>query len=89
MSELSFDAMGFVSALLSTALLAVQNLYSKKALTQVGIHHLALLSVLSKFAWCLLVPFWFLLDGAQIDVSREVLHQRSVPLPLAHAIHCS
>ena len=72
LSELSFDAVGLISALFSTGLLAVQNIYSKKTLKHIDIHHLALLSVLSKLAWCLLVPFWFLLDGPQIDIQREV-----------------
>lgn len=72
LSELSFDAIGLISALFSTGLLAVQNIYSKKTLKHIDIHHLALLSVLSKLAWCLLVPFWFLLDGPQIDMQREV-----------------
>ncbi|UJR14580.1 hypothetical protein I4U23_001576 [Adineta vaga] len=71
MSELSFDTTGFISALFSTGLLAVQNVYSKKTLKHIDIHHLALLSILSKIAWCLLVPFWFLLDGPQIDVQGE------------------
>jgi len=73
-SELSFDAIGLISALLSTGLLAIQNVYSKKTLKYVDIHHLALLSVLSKFAWCLLVPFWFLVDGPHIDLRREVYY---------------
>jgi solute carrier family 35 protein E1 len=72
MSELSFDTIGLISALFSTCLLAVQNIYSKKTLKHLDIHHIALLSVLSKLSWCLLIPFWFLLDGPYIDFRREV-----------------
>jgi len=73
-SELSFDAIGLISALFSTCLLAVQNIYSKKTLKYIDIHHIALLSILSKIAWCLLIPFWFLIDGPQIDFKREVYY---------------
>ncbi|CAF3741080.1 unnamed protein product [Rotaria sordida] len=31
-----------------------------------------LLSVLSKLSWCLLIPFWFLLDGSHMDIRREL-----------------
>ncbi|CAF3001142.1 unnamed protein product [Rotaria socialis] len=71
-SEFSFDTIGFISALLSTWFHALQNVYSKKTLKQIDIHHLALLSVLSKISWCLLMPFWFLLDGPHIDFKREL-----------------
>ena len=72
MSELSFDMIGLISALFSTFLLAIQNIFSKKTLKFVDIHHLALLAILSKLSWCLLVPFWFLIDGPEIDFKEEV-----------------
>jgi solute carrier family 35 protein E1 len=72
MSEVSFDAIGLISALFSTILLAIQNIYSKKTLKHVDIHHIALLAILSKLAWCLLMPFWFLLDGPVINFREEV-----------------
>ena len=72
MSELSFDAIGFISALFSTFLLAIQNIFSKTTLKHVDIHHIALLSILSKLSWCMLIPFWFLLDGPHLDFQREV-----------------
>ena len=76
MSELSFDLIGLVSALFSTFLLAIQNIFSKKTLKYVDIHHLALLAILSKISWCLLLPFWFLLDGPQIhDEEVDRLNQ--------------
>ncbi|CAF1243837.1 unnamed protein product [Rotaria sordida] len=71
-SELSFNIIGLISALFSTCLLALQNIYSKKTLKYINIHHLALLSVLSKLSWCLLIPFWFLLDGSHMDIRREL-----------------
>ncbi|CAF1213238.1 unnamed protein product [Rotaria sordida] len=72
LSELSFDIIGLISALFSTCLLALQNIYSKKTLKYINIHHLALLSVLSKLSWCLLIPFWFLFDGSHMDIRREL-----------------
>ena len=73
MSELSFDMIGLISALSSTGLLAVQNIYSKNTLKLMNIHHIALLSILSKLAWCFTMPFWFLIDGPKIDFATEVL----------------
>lgn len=72
MSELSFDMIGFISALFSTLLLAIQNIFSKKTLKLADIHHLALLAILSKLSWCLLMPVWFLIDGPEIDFVEEV-----------------
>jgi len=72
-SELSFDIVGLICALFSTCLLAVQNIYSKKTLQHLDIHHIALLSVLSKVSWCLLTPFWFLTDGPKINFREEVI----------------
>lgn len=72
MSELSFDMVGLISALFSTFLLAMQNIFSKKTLKFADIHHLALLAILSKLSWCLLLPCWFLIDGPEIDFEAEV-----------------
>lgn len=71
--EIELDTIGLISTVLSTCLLALQNIYSKRTLKYIDIHHLTLFSIMSKLSWCLLVPFWFLLDGSHIDYKREVI----------------
>ncbi|CAF1067786.1 unnamed protein product [Adineta ricciae] len=65
-TELSFDMTGFISALISTFGFSLQNIYSKKSLKDIAIHHFFLLCLLAKIGCCLFVPFWFLYDGLNI-----------------------
>ncbi|CAM4876319.1 unnamed protein product [Rotaria socialis] len=65
-TEISFNAVGLISALLSTFGFSLQNIYSKKSLKDISIHHYALLALLAKISWCLFVPFWFFYDGIDI-----------------------
>ncbi|CAF4322013.1 unnamed protein product, partial [Adineta steineri] len=60
-TEISFNMVGLISALLSTFGFSLQNIYSKKSLKDISIHHFALLALLAKLSWCLFVPFWFFL----------------------------
>ncbi|CAF0972855.1 unnamed protein product [Adineta ricciae] len=57
---------GLISALLSTFGFSLQNIYSKKSLKDISIHHYALLALLAKISWCMFVPFWFFYDGIDI-----------------------
>ncbi|CAF4028471.1 unnamed protein product [Adineta steineri] len=65
-TEISFNMVGLISALLSTFGFSLQNIYSKKSLKDISIHHFALLALLAKLSWCLFVPFWFFYDGIDI-----------------------
>ncbi|CAF2598699.1 unnamed protein product [Rotaria sp. Silwood2] len=65
-TEISFNFVGLISALLSTFGFSLQNIYSKKSLKDISIHHFALLALLAKISWCLFVPFWFFYDGMDI-----------------------
>ncbi|CAF1162252.1 unnamed protein product [Adineta ricciae] len=65
-TEISFNMVGLISALLSTFGFSLQNIYSKKSLKDISIHHYALLALLAKISWCMFVPFWFFYDGIDI-----------------------
>ncbi|CAF0749761.1 unnamed protein product [Didymodactylos carnosus] len=69
-TELSFNMVGLISALLSTFGFSLQNIYSKKSLKDISIHHLSLLAILAKISWCMFAPFWFFYDG--IDIYQNV-----------------
>ncbi|CAF1228758.1 unnamed protein product [Adineta steineri] len=73
-TELSFNMIGFISALLSTFGFSLQNIYSKKSLKDIAIHQFILLSLLAKIGCCLFMPFWFFYDGIDIYYN-EKYHQ--------------
>jgi len=66
MSEVSFNMTGLISALVSTFGFSLQNIYSKKSLKDISIHHYILLALLAKISCCLFIPFWFFYDAIQI-----------------------
>ena len=76
-TELSFDSLGFVSALVSTLVFAAQNIYSKKALKETGVHHFRLLLLLTRIAILIALPVWLFFDffkivGDMLDVSSTL-----------------
>ncbi|CAK9302657.1 unnamed protein product [Gordionus sp. m RMFG-2023] len=61
-TELSYDSLGLMYALLSTLVFALMNIFSKKLLSEKKIHHLSLLHILSSVAVVIFLPFWFYVD---------------------------
>ncbi|XP_035218337.1 solute carrier family 35 member E1 homolog [Stegodyphus dumicola] len=61
-SEISFNMIGLISALLSTMGFSLQHIFSKKVLTETGIHHLRLLHILARLALVFFLPVWFIYD---------------------------
>merc|ERR1719244_1870815 len=65
-TEISFDIIGLLSALMATAGFAVITIYSKKALKDTGMHHLRLLHKLGMMAALMFFPIWLLVDAPKI-----------------------
>jgi len=74
LTEISFDIVGLLSALMATAGFAIITVFSKKALKDTGMHHLRLLHKLGLMAAIMFLPVWLLVDAPKIpgELSSEV-----------------
>ncbi|EDV23491.1 uncharacterized protein TRIADDRAFT_28036 [Trichoplax adhaerens] len=78
-TEIEFDIIGLISCVLSTLSFALQNVYSKKVLSDVKVHHLRLLHTMSRSATSLMLPIWFVFDVMPILEEKDTVRYPYYP----------
>ncbi|XP_014286817.1 solute carrier family 35 member E1 homolog [Halyomorpha halys] len=73
MTEISFDLLGLLSALAATLQHSLQNIFSKKVLHDIGLHHLRLLHLLGRLSMMIFLPFWCWFDLTSVIHESKIL----------------
>jgi len=74
LTEIHFDMIGLVAALISTAGFSLQNIFSKKVLKRTGIHQFQLLATLGRISLCMFLPVWLIVDCRRLIATHPEMH---------------
>lgn len=83
-TELTFNLIGLVSAILATIAFSLQSIFSKKVLHDTNIHHMRLLHLLARIALIIFIPLWIIFDLRRMQhdehlVSEAVFFRITIP----------
>ncbi|CAG0889179.1 unnamed protein product [Cyprideis torosa] len=81
-TEMSFDMIGLISAVIATIGFSLQNIFSKKVLIDTGMHHLRLLQVLGQIALFMFLPCWLFFDFRSILLTKNEFQTHPVNILL-------
>eukprot|EP00795_Rhopilema_esculentum_P004127 gene4127-20310_t len=65
-TELSFEVYGMLTALFCTMVFALQNIYTKRAIKDLRLNHLHLLTRIAHISFVIAVPLWLITDSQQL-----------------------
>jgi len=82
-TEISFNLVGLISALMATLGFALQTIFSKKCLKDTGLHQFRLLFLISSIATAAFTPLWLMCDVRQIWNDTSLLQSPHVNRLLA------
>ncbi|XP_033115160.1 solute carrier family 35 member E1-like [Anneissia japonica] len=81
-TELTFNVIGGTFALIATITFSLQNVYTKKAIGDLYIHHLRLLLILGQLASLMLLPIWMYVDLTRIYNNKVLIETLNWPKTL-------
>lgn len=77
-TEVSFELFGMIMALLCTIVFALQNIYTKRAIKDLRLNHLHLLTRLAHISFVIAVPLWLFTDASQIANDSNLASQEDL-----------
>uniref|UniRef100_A0A023FM35 Putative glucose-6-phosphate/phosphate and phosphoenolpyruvate/phosphate antiporter n=1 Tax=Amblyomma cajennense TaxID=34607 RepID=A0A023FM35_AMBCJ len=75
MTEISFDMIGLISALVSTIGFSLQNIYTKKVIRDTNLHYLRLLHTFARLALIFFIPVWLIFDARRFSKDTSLFMQ--------------
>jgi len=73
LTELNFNTLGLITALISTFFFSLQNVFSKKLLKSTKLHQFELLSTLARISFIIFIPIYVIFDNNLISASNYVV----------------
>lgn len=74
LTEISFDMVGLIAAIISTCGFSLQNIFSKMVLKETNIHHLRLLHLLGRLALIIFTPVWIFSEMSAVFSHKAIVN---------------